>query len=116
MITVTDSAVKQLQNILGEQAGGAARGLRLFVETGGCCGMQYGMALDQPKEGDEVVDCSGVQVMIDAFSVQHLRGSTIDFADTPDGAGFRILNPNASDGCGCGHEHGDGHGDGEHRA
>jgi iron-sulfur cluster assembly accessory protein len=106
MITVTDSAVKQLQIIIGEQAGGEPKGLRLFVETG-CCGLQYGMAIDQPKEGDELIDCSGVSVMIDAFSVQHLRGSTIDFADTPGGAGFRIMNPNASGGCGCGCEHGE---------
>jgi iron-sulfur cluster assembly accessory protein len=106
MITVTDSAVKQLQIIIGEQPGGEARGLRLFVETG-CSGMQYGMAIDQAKEGDELIDCSGVSVMIDAFSVQHLRGSTIDFAETADGAGFRINNPNAPSGCGCGCEHGE---------
>jgi Fe-S cluster assembly iron-binding protein IscA len=45
--------------------------------------------------------------MIDAFSVQHLRGSTIDFAEAADGAGFRIKNPNAPSGCGCGCEHGE---------
>lgn len=102
MITVTDSAVKQLQILVREQADGAHKGLRIFVEAGGCAGMQYGMALDHAKEGDEVIDREGVQVYIDAFSAKYLHGATVDFSDDLAGAGFRIRNPNASRSCGCG--------------
>lgn len=102
MITVTDSAVKQLQALLAEHADSANKGLRIFVEAGGCAGMQYGMALDFRKEGDEVIEREGVQVLVDAFSATYLRGSTIDFTDGLTGAGFRINNPNASRSCGCG--------------
>lgn len=99
MINVTEKAVKQLQDMLGDQP---EKGLRIFVETGGCAGMQYGMALDELKEGDEVVGCGGVRVFVDSFSAGYLRGATIDFADELAGAGFRIQNPNASRSCGCG--------------
>jgi iron-sulfur cluster assembly accessory protein len=102
MITVTESAVKQLQVLLGAQPEGAEKGLRVFVEAGGCAGMQYGMALDSQKEGDQVIARDGVQLFVDEFSSQYLEGSTIDFADELAGAGFRIRNPNATRSCGCG--------------
>lgn len=102
MITVTDSAVKHLQILIAGQADSANKGLRVFVEAGGCAGMQYGMALDHRKEGDEVIEREGVQVLVDAFSAGYLRDSTIDFSDELAGAGFRIKNPNATRSCGCG--------------
>jgi len=102
MIIVTDSAVKQLQTLIAEHAESASKGLRIFVEAGGCAGMQYGMALDFAKEGDAIIEREGVQVLVDAFSAKYLEGSTIDFADGLTGAGFRINNPNATRSCGCG--------------
>jgi iron-sulfur cluster assembly accessory protein len=102
MITVTDSAVKQLHALIAGQTDATGKGLRIFVEAGGCAGMQYGMALDETKEGDAVIEREGVRVFVDAFSAKYLTGSTIDFSDDLAGAGFRILNPNASRSCGCG--------------
>lgn len=103
MITVTDSAINQLETLLAGQPAGEGKGLRIFVEAGGCAGMQYGMALDSQKEGDEIVaPRAGLQVLVDAFSAKYLRGATVDFSDGLTGAGFRISNPNASRSCGCG--------------
>ncbi len=102
MITVTDTAAKHLQILIAEHPDSANKGLRIFVEAGGCAGMQYGMALDFQKEGDEVIEREGVQVFVDEFSAKYLNGSTIDFTDGLSGAGFRINNPNASRSCGCG--------------
>ncbi len=101
MITVTDSAVKQLQVLLAD-APGEGKGLRIFVEAGGCAGMQYGMVLDHPKEGDEIIERENARVLVDTFSMKYLSGSTIDFTDELAGAGFRIRNPNATRSCGCG--------------
>ncbi len=105
MITVTDSAVHQLQTIMQEsrQAGsGEGKGLRIFVEQGGCAGMQYGMTIDTARQGDEIIEREGVQVIVDAESAGYLRGSTVDYADGLSGAGFKIINPNAVRSCGCG--------------
>lgn len=102
MIIVTDSAVKQLQNLIAGQADSVGKGLRIFVEAGGCSGMQYGMAIDYRKEGDEVFEREGALVFIDAFSAKHLSGSTVDYSEDLTGSGFRIHNPNATRSCGCG--------------
>jgi len=102
MITITDTAVKQLQALLAENPDNHGKGLRIYVETGGCAGMQYGMELDHAKEGDTTVGPEGVQILIDPFSLKYLHGSTIDFTDELAGAGFRIHNPNATRSCGCG--------------
>ncbi len=102
MIIVTDSAVKQLQSLIASHADNSGKGLRIFVEAGGCAGMQYGMAIDHRKEGDEIFEREGALVFIDAFSATYLSGSTVDFSDDLTGSGFRINNPNAVRSCGCG--------------
>jgi iron-sulfur cluster assembly accessory protein len=101
MITVTDSAFRHLQGLVLEK-GEPGKGLRISVESGGCAGMQYGMALDEPMEGDEVIEKDSVKILVDAKSLQFLNGSTVDYSDDLAGAGFRIHNPNAVRSCGCG--------------
>jgi iron-sulfur cluster assembly protein len=102
MITVTDAAVRQIQSLVSENPDYQDKGLRIFVEKGGCAGMQYGMTFDQAKEGDQRVRRDNVEVLIDAYSAGFLTGSTIDFSDALTGAGFKINNPNAARSCGCG--------------
>ncbi len=101
-ITLSESAVKQLSELLEEKGASPEEGLRVFVEAGGCSGLQYGMRFDRRAEEDEVVAESGARVLIDAFSRKYLAGSTLDFVDGLTGAGFKILNPNAARSCGCG--------------
>ena len=101
MIHVTDPAFRQLKTIVDDQED-RTKGLRIYVENGGCAGLQYGMGLDHAKEGDEIVERDGVKVIVAGDSVQFLNGSTIDYSDDLAGAGFRINNPNAVRSCGCG--------------
>ena len=102
MINVTDSAVRQLQSLLSQRAEDSRKGLRVQVAKGGCSGLHYEMTLDERKDGDAVVERNGMQFFIDGDSVSHLRGATLDFSDGLTGAGFRVVNPNASRTCGCG--------------
>ncbi len=85
-----------------EASADAARRLRLFVENGGCSGMQYGMSFDEAKAGDAAFESEGVPIVVDATSLTHLDGTTIDFDDGLNGKGFEIRNPNAKTTCGCG--------------
>jgi iron-sulfur cluster assembly protein len=101
MITLTESAVRHLQTLIAEK-GDATKGLRLFVEKGGCAGMQYGMTLDAAEDGDETFEKEGVKVIVDSESLNYLRGSEIDYCDDLAGTGFRLKNPNAVRSCGCG--------------
>lgn len=101
MLTLTDSAVKHLQELLREQ-GAPGRALRIGVERGGCAGMSYAMTIDDPAPGDYAEGREGVQVVVNEESLPYLTGSTIDYSDDLAGAGFRILNPRATRSCGCG--------------
>jgi iron-sulfur cluster assembly protein/iron-sulfur cluster insertion protein len=76
--------------------------LRVFVETGGCSGFQYGMSFDERKDGDAELESEGVQMLVDPTSLAYLQGSAIDFDDGLHGKGFEIKNPNAQSTCGCG--------------
>jgi iron-sulfur cluster assembly accessory protein len=102
MITVTDSVFRRLHDLIAENPGYRDKGLRIFVETGGCAGMQYGMQFDEAKQGDQRIGQDGVEVLVDAYSASYLTGATVDFSDGLTGAGFKITNPNVARSCGCG--------------
>ena len=77
--------------------------LRVFISGGGCSGFQYGFTFDKEvAEDDTLVEKDGVQLLIDAMSVQYLEGAEIDYKDDVEGAQFVIRNPNAATTCGCG--------------
>lgn len=100
---VTPSAIEGLKSLLaGKSADPARQGLRLAVERGGCAGLQYAMSLTEPSPGDEIVDCVGVRIFVDAASQEMLDGCSLDYSDDLTGAGFRVINPHAARSCGCG--------------
>jgi iron-sulfur cluster assembly protein len=99
MISVTESAVKQLRTLLDGQT---EKGLRVQIAKGGCSGLQYEMLLDSQKPGDAVVTRDGVEFLVDSESAEYLRDATLDYRDGLTGAGFMVTNPNAARTCGCG--------------
>jgi iron-sulfur cluster assembly protein len=102
MITLTDLAASQLQTLL-QQKSSMGHGLRIFVQGGGCAGLQYGMAFeDTAREGDTVVETVGIRLFVDPFSARYLKGACIDYQEGLRGAGFRVDNPNATVSCACG--------------
>jgi iron-sulfur cluster assembly accessory protein len=102
VINLTESAASQIKSMIAGDPENTGKGLRVFVEGGGCSGMQYGMVFDETRADDVIVEAYGVPVVVDPFSVTYLRGTTIDFVDALTGGGFKILNPNARQSCGCG--------------
>ncbi len=101
VITLTPRAAQRVRTMQTELAAPAKR-LRVFVESGGCSGFQYGMSFDEQKDGDAEFVSEGVPLLIDATSLAYLDGSAIDFDDGLHGKGFEIKNPNAQSTCGCG--------------
>ncbi len=102
MITLTPRAAAQVKTMQRELDDPASKRLRVFVESGGCSGFQYGMSFDAEKPGDQILESEGVPFLIDATSLAYLDGSQIDFDDGLQGKGFEIKNPNAESTCGCG--------------
>jgi iron-sulfur cluster insertion protein len=102
MITVTESAVAKIQDILAEENNANLK-LRVFVQGGGCSGMSYGFTLDETQnEDDWDLEISGVKVLVDSMSGNYLQGAEIDYKDDVMGASFTIINPQAQTTCGCG--------------
>jgi iron-sulfur cluster assembly accessory protein len=99
---VTESAAKQIKTLLNDASEGPGRALRVYIEGGGCSGMQYGMVFDERKSDDFVFSQHGVDVLVDPQSLEFLKGSEIDYVESIQGSGFRIKNPNAKTSCGCG--------------
>lgn len=102
MITLTDSAVEKLKDLLAEENNPDLK-LRTFVQGGGCSGMQYGFTFDEiANEDDWEEDFDGVKILIDSMSATYLDGAKIDYKEDLMGASFSIDNPNAETTCGCG--------------
>jgi len=102
VVTLTENAANEIRAKLAAEADGAAKGLRVYVEKGGCSGLQYGMVLDQKRPDDLAFSCFGVPLLVDPFSADFVRGSVVDYSDALSGGGFKIINPKAAESCGCG--------------
>jgi iron-sulfur cluster assembly accessory protein len=102
-VTLSDAATTKVAALLAEEEGGETLALRVAVKPGGCSGYSYEMFFDSEVMSDDVVREFGtVKVIVDSASAELLTGSTLDFSDGLQGAGFNITNPNATRTCGCG--------------
>ena len=103
MITITNSAAEKIKDLIIEQNDPGIKGLRVFVQGGGCSGFQYGFTFDDTQnEDDFVVDQDEVSLLVDAHSMQYLTGSVISYDTSLMTSGFNIKNPAATSTCGCG--------------
>ena len=102
MLTLTDSSVEKIKDLLAEENNPSLK-LRVFVQGGGCSGMQYGFTFDEEQgEDDFTVEKSGVTLLVDSMSMQYLNNAVVDYKDDIMGSSFTIKNPNAETSCGCG--------------
>jgi iron-sulfur cluster assembly protein/iron-sulfur cluster insertion protein len=101
VVNLTGGAATEIKSLLAKPEN-AGKNFRVFVEQGGCSGMQYGMVFDEKRDGDLISDENGVSVLVDPISADYLRGTVVDFSDALTGGGFKISNPNAKQSCGCG--------------
>jgi iron-sulfur cluster assembly protein len=103
MITLTDKGAEKVKEFLTAQAAVAdTAGLRVGVRGGGCSGFQYALAFDEQREDDTVFEDKGIRLLVDRASLPYVHGSTVDFVDGLQGAGFKVENPNVIAACGCG--------------
>jgi iron-sulfur cluster assembly accessory protein len=102
VVSLTEIAARHIQEMLAKEPESAGKGLRVYIEQGGCSGLQYGMVFDQRRDGDLVGEHFGVAVVVDPTSAGYLRGAVVDFDESLTGGGFKIKNPNARESCGCG--------------
>ncbi len=102
LLVFTDAAAHKVGELIAGE-GNPKLMLRVFVQGGGCSGLQYGFEFDEElQEGDTCIENQGVKLLVDPMSSQYLGGAEIDYREGLDGAQFVIRNPNAQTSCGCG--------------
>ena len=102
VVSLTENAAAEIKAKLAADPQGSGKSLRVYVEQGGCSGMQYGMLFDEKRPDDLTAEFFGIPVFVDPFSATYVRGAVVDFSDELTGGGFKISNPNAAQSCGCG--------------
>ena len=101
VVLVSENAAQELKSLL-QKPENEGKLFRVYVEQGGCSGMQYAMTFDEKRPDDLSAEMHGVAILVDRFSAQYLRGALVDFSDSLTAGGFKITNPNARQSCGCG--------------
>jgi len=99
-LTITDRAANKIRKLLGEAE--ERRGLRVRIVEGGCSGFEYQLEIDFPEAKDRVFEKNGARVLLGADSLQHLKGTELDYRDQLMQSGIVFNNPNVKATCGCG--------------
>lgn len=86
-LTITDAAARAFADAAEP---GDTELLRLEVAPSFAVDLYFG----PPKAGDFKVESNGIVVLVDPASAKRADGVRIDYVDGPDGAGFKIDNPN----------------------
>lgn len=102
VVSLTPAAASEVAAMKTRDPDASGKVLRVFVEAGGCSGMQYGLVFDEKRPDDTVHFFDPVEVVVDPFSSNYLRGAVVDFSESLTAGGFKISNPNARQNCGCG--------------
>jgi iron-sulfur cluster insertion protein len=102
MLSLSEKAAEKVKEIQAAENIEASYGLRLRVVGGGCSGFAYDLYFDQVTEVDRTFDSHGVKLVVDQMSLQYLAGTTVDYVEGLQGAGFKFSNPNVKSTCGCG--------------
>lgn len=101
-LTLTPVAAEKVLEIRKAEEIEDSYALRVKVIGGGCAGFQYDLFFDEYAEGDNVMEIHGVKLICDQMSFMYLMGTTIDYVEGLQGAGFKFNNPNTTGSCGCG--------------
>jgi iron-sulfur cluster insertion protein len=104
MITIDESAKNKIKKLFLEEQNNNLKGLRIFVQGGGCSGFQYGFTWDDSvNEDDFVFDITDeIKLLVDSMSSQYLQGTIVKYKTDLMGEQFVMENPNVSTKCGCG--------------
>jgi iron-sulfur cluster assembly accessory protein len=69
VVQLTASAAGEIQSLL-QKAENQGKLFRVYIEQGGCSGMQYSMTFDERRPDDLSAEVHGVNVLVDPFSAQ----------------------------------------------
>jgi Fe/S biogenesis protein NfuA len=95
-IEFTEAARERITSFIANQ-GKPNLGLRVAIQGRSGAGFRYAMGvvdLRDREASDVEFDGGGFAVVVDADSLEDLRGAKVDFVETPAGSGLQVDNPN----------------------
>ncbi len=102
IITLSANAINKIKEIMSK-AESSTIGVRVGVKSGGCAGMSYVMEYAKDiKPNEEVIENSGIKVLIDPKAIIYLLGTEMDYKKEKFSSQFIFKNPNETERCGCG--------------
>ena len=106
-LQLTSAAASKMAELVSDVDADIA-GIRVFSQAGGCSGMSFGMTFSERVEDTDLVrENDEVKVIVGADTIDHLRGTEIDYVDSGNGQPSFVFNnvpePVTAGGCGsCG--------------
>ena len=100
---MTEAAARRINKVVADEKKPDLM-VRLEVAGGGCSGYSYKFGFDNRFDAaeDVVITRDGAKLVVDKTSLDLLKGSEVDYAESLMEAGFKVNNPNAESSCGCG--------------
>ncbi len=100
-VRITNDARAKILEILREEKKDN-HGLRIRATPAGFAGLAYEFSFEkEAKNGDTTIKSGCLRMFLDKKSLEAMRGSTIDYVETPAGGGFKVDNPNAPPSSSC---------------
>lgn len=94
MIQFTEKATQMVAELRASNPDWKNLNLRLYLSGKGCDGFEYGVCFDSHLDGDTTYEFKGFSLYVDKETLDFVQGSSIDWAETEEGKGFLVNNPN----------------------
>lgn len=105
-LILTEAALSKLKAALIEDCNYLNGFIRVGVKGGGCSGFLYNLEIIDKNqidsEEDEIFELEDLSLVIDIFSKEYLKGTTLDYFTSLKESGFKFTNPSVKRTCGCG--------------
>lgn len=92
-ISISDSARREIEEILRRKNIPQGYGLRIGVRGGGCAKPSLFIGFDQPKAQDDIYEEPEFQLIVDKKHLMHLLGVHVDFVNNDIERGFLLTYP-----------------------
>jgi Fe-S cluster assembly iron-binding protein IscA len=88
MVEVTGGALVEIKRFLEGQ--GAVQSIRILLTEGDYRGPRLVMAIDEPREDDQVIAEKGVTFLVEKTLFEKVRPISIDYIHSARGTGFTL--------------------------
>jgi iron-sulfur cluster assembly protein len=101
VLELTVNAAKAFKRVIRRDQ--EAKGVRLALVPSGYAELQFKLDLAPAADDDETtIEASGVPIFVNRVAAGLIKGTRIDYVESPEGGSFIFQNPNAESTCVCG--------------